>query len=260
MITVLMAASALIPLSDPTTWITSDDYPAEALSAEQKGVLEAILIVDSHGQPTGCTIASPTPPQTLASASCDLLMKRARFLPREPGAAALEYRQKINWKLTDNPIEAVESGSIGLFTIPDDGTDVTCKLTSFGDKQFAEMNPCDLLKNGGPFNSFLGQPLSSFKTILIRVLLIPDDTKTIKVDKLSGYSANRELLKISFNVTPGGFVKNCKSEKNALPIPADDICGGVQTDSPDFTPNALLKKPRHMTLKMDLWTQSRPTN
>ena len=95
-------ASAVRAIGNRNTWITTDDYPAAALRAEDEGSVAISVQVGSDGRVTGCTVTAPSGSSTLDSAACRLYQRRARFEPArdDAGAAiATSYTDRVRWQL-----------------------------------------------------------------------------------------------------------------------------------------------------------------
>lgn len=71
------------PVGRPHMWITTDDYPRSALSANQSGTTQFSLIVDPAGKPKSCNILASSGVVALDQTTCALMMARAKFKPAE---------------------------------------------------------------------------------------------------------------------------------------------------------------------------------
>jgi len=83
---ILAAGCATADLSAPPranlpALISNADYPAAAIRAGQQGTVEFRLDISAEGRVTGCTITSSSGSAVLDSATCGLLVRRARFTP-----------------------------------------------------------------------------------------------------------------------------------------------------------------------------------
>lgn len=85
-----------IPESDPTGWITTDDYPMEAWNADIEGDVYVRLLVDEKGYVAECTPQADGNP-LLKEASCRLIQERAKFIP---GTNVKGKPVKGNWSRT----------------------------------------------------------------------------------------------------------------------------------------------------------------
>ncbi|PLK26267.1 energy transducer TonB [Novosphingobium sp. TH158] len=69
------------PKGNPAYWVTSVDYPAEALREEVSGVARFRLIVGTDGRVTQCEIMATSGSAALDATTCNLVTRRARFDP-----------------------------------------------------------------------------------------------------------------------------------------------------------------------------------
>ncbi|HEX6784631.1 MAG TPA: energy transducer TonB [Sphingomicrobium sp.] len=88
----LPAASHQVPLptnrssGDLRTLFTADDYPAEAQLNGYEGTVQVALTIDVSGRVSGCTIVRSSNHESLDQATCDILQRRARFVPARDAA------------------------------------------------------------------------------------------------------------------------------------------------------------------------------
>lgn len=69
------------PSNNPATWLTSNDYPSDALSKGQNGLVQFRLDVDEAGKILDCHVLARTRPDAFADLTCRLVERRARLLP-----------------------------------------------------------------------------------------------------------------------------------------------------------------------------------
>ncbi|MFW2830134.1 energy transducer TonB [Sphingomonas sp. ID0503] len=84
------------------SWITSEDYPASALQAEQRGVVLARFTVLPEGSIANCTIEQSSGVPVLDRATCTALVRSARYVPATDEAGcpvSSEKRQRVRWEL-----------------------------------------------------------------------------------------------------------------------------------------------------------------
>lgn len=111
MFLLLAAASALVNAVVPLKpigaigWLTPDDYPQDALRNNQQGITLFRLTVGMNGKPFRCDVVMPSGVASLDSATCAIMMRRARFQPAHD-----QYGQ---------PVIATYVSS-NSFTLPDD--------------------------------------------------------------------------------------------------------------------------------------------
>lgn len=97
------SAAALLPKRvprNPISWITLNDYPAEALDKGMQGKVEVVLSVTPEGSVSKCVVISNSPSPILNKTTCDLLLERAKFFPVKAGDNVdNEYARSFVWKL-----------------------------------------------------------------------------------------------------------------------------------------------------------------
>lgn len=69
------------PLTTPSKWLLSKDYPASALSKGRQSFVMFRLVVGTDGLPTACHIQDSHHPEDFDKVVCNAMMKRARFAP-----------------------------------------------------------------------------------------------------------------------------------------------------------------------------------
>ena len=75
------AQSATSARGDLRSLFSSDDYPASAVSAGAEGTARASLSIGPDGRVTGCSITQSTGNTALDAATCNILRRRAKFIP-----------------------------------------------------------------------------------------------------------------------------------------------------------------------------------
>lgn len=109
----LAAPQAATPIGDPSQWVTTDDYPAAALAADQAGTTVARFDVNESGQIENCTASQSSGSAALDAAACAALTQRARFTPaKDAGGRAVRssMTRRIRWAIPAEPI--VEIGRL----------------------------------------------------------------------------------------------------------------------------------------------------
>ncbi|HEX5182937.1 MAG TPA: energy transducer TonB [Allosphingosinicella sp.] len=88
-------------LIGPGGYLTSEDYPKDALAAHASGRVTVRLNVDASGIPAGCAVVESSGNDSLDQTTCRLLVARARFRPAvdaEAKAVAAPYVMSIEWR------------------------------------------------------------------------------------------------------------------------------------------------------------------
>lgn len=98
----LFTPKAARPLSAPSGWVTSDDYPSRDLREEREGITRFRLSIGTDGLVKDCAIVASSGSPSLDAAACAKLRKRGRFAAAtdESGAVtAGSYSSAVRWKL-----------------------------------------------------------------------------------------------------------------------------------------------------------------
>ena len=134
------------PIGKATAWVTTNDYPPEALRENIEGTTRISLDIDKRGAITDCAVISGSGSKLLDLATCALVWGRARFSPAvDPGGnwVAGTFPFAVTWKIPrDSPaLQAVQAGSplppgprashlVEDFTVEKDGSVTDCKVDS----------------------------------------------------------------------------------------------------------------------------------
>lgn len=84
-------------------WIGDGDYPAAAMARGQSGKVGYRLLIDATGRVERCDIVESSGHAPLDKGTCDLIRRRARFVPaRGADGAPMEwsYRSAVDWVLS----------------------------------------------------------------------------------------------------------------------------------------------------------------
>jgi protein TonB len=100
----LILASAAAPPPPPAKPLLSyEDYPAEALRNHWEGKVIADLTISPEGKVSACKIVKSSGHQILDDATCNIMIKRARFAPaRDSNGNPVEDHFRtppVNWEI-----------------------------------------------------------------------------------------------------------------------------------------------------------------
>lgn len=89
------------PRGNPGTWVTTNDYPSRALREERTGTTSFRLDYDASGRPSNCAITRSSGSPDLDQATCDNLMRRARFKPgsRDGQPVGGTFSSSVRWEI-----------------------------------------------------------------------------------------------------------------------------------------------------------------
>jgi protein TonB len=77
-----------------------NDYPTESLKAGEQGTVEFQVDVGVDGRASNCVVLTSSGFPRLDKATCDVVIRRARFKPatdRDGGPAKRVFKSKMNW-------------------------------------------------------------------------------------------------------------------------------------------------------------------
>lgn len=88
------------PKGDMANWVTTNDYPTEALRQELGGTVIVVLALDQAGVPERCNVAVSSKVPVLDAQTCAVLMRRARYQPVKDGSgnpAKAATVERVRW-------------------------------------------------------------------------------------------------------------------------------------------------------------------
>ncbi len=219
----VLAQTDPVPI-DPASWVTQDDYPIEALNANEGGTAAMTIQVDARGAVTGCTITQSSGSAALDATSCRLMRERGRFTPAtdakgQPTASSAHRR--INWNA---PTEAgtirmplTSYALIERMTIDEGGQITECTTRHVGELGYLTVG---CLKEGDKYwmQKLLGGRLrngvlTGVSTLLVEGDRLPPDAPTSDLPPY--WTVDR-----TFVVRPDGSIVGCiqrESSKGTVP-------------------------------------------
>lgn len=119
-------------LNDPGSWVTSSDYPPNALRERREGRVGIEATVSNYGRVMDCRVIGSSGSGDLDETACTMVTRRARFRPAydsEGRATQGTYRTRVVWQLPQLP--QIETFSAEFeFDVERDGTMSNCKVVS----------------------------------------------------------------------------------------------------------------------------------
>lgn len=89
-----------VPTLSPGKWLYSADYPKSALDMGASAIIRFRIMVGADGLPTKCAVQQATLSPDFIKLTCELLMRRARFVPaldRDGKPVASFYTNSVRW-------------------------------------------------------------------------------------------------------------------------------------------------------------------
>lgn len=90
------------PVSAAAEWISTDDYPADALARDTQGAVSIVWLIDTDGSVKNCGIAVTSGDVGLDSAACAAITKRGRYKPaldKDGKPIAVHSTRRVVWRL-----------------------------------------------------------------------------------------------------------------------------------------------------------------
>ena len=87
---------------DPSQWVTTDDYPSDALSAEAQGTSKIKWEINTAGRVENCVVVASSGNASLDRAACSNITRRGRYTPAQDTAGnpiRSSSSRNIVWRL-----------------------------------------------------------------------------------------------------------------------------------------------------------------
>lgn len=161
------------PKGNPGAWVTSEDYPSAALRDEITGVTRFSLIVGADGRASQCDVTESSGSTVLDTATCRLILRRARFNPAldEAGSPTAGYfSNAVRWVIPlDLPPEP--GVSTASFVVGPDGTPSNCRSKGPDGEEYTGEDACPTEMFDGWFKDKAGKAVSRRVSIKVDVTL-----------------------------------------------------------------------------------------
>lgn len=87
---------------DDRPWFRESDYPKEALAARAEGTVGLAYDINEKGRVTVCTVTKSSGNAALDAVSCEMMIKRGRFYPKQDENGrpiASQGSRNVTWTL-----------------------------------------------------------------------------------------------------------------------------------------------------------------
>lgn len=144
----LFAAAAAVsatPIGDPAQWITTEDYPATALRANEAGITVTRFDISEAGRIENCSASQSSGSTALDAAACAALVERGRFTPAKDNRGRpvrSSMTRRVRWAIPAE--ETVEIGRL-IFTRGANGRIASCSVENAGRSVELVESFCDAL-------------------------------------------------------------------------------------------------------------------
>lgn len=93
-----------VAINDEATWLGPDDYPPEAIRAEQEGAVRVAWTIGIDGRIRDCHVTESSGVASLDAAPCRGLVRRARYQPATDASGkpiATTKTRRVVWRLPE---------------------------------------------------------------------------------------------------------------------------------------------------------------
>ncbi|MBN9787836.1 hypothetical protein DMP17_04435 [Pseudonocardia sp. TMWB2A] len=158
------------PITNPSEWVLTSDYPADALANNEEGTSQVTLAVNGEGKVESCSAKGES--EALNMAACLLIRERARFKPaldKEGRPTNATFTRWIRWRIPQpqngSAVDATQAGVSTKVTtlrlvIEKDGSVSDCRIAVTQDgKDMPAFNRCpsSFRERGTPMINAAGQ-------------------------------------------------------------------------------------------------------
>jgi TonB family protein len=241
---------AAVPTSNPGGWISTDDYPEEALASELEGTVEFVLVVGKDGSVNDCKIVGSSGHDFLDAQTCSLLAERARF---EPADASSTYRSRVAWRIPPTPKMTLETqGVYAIGSFSPDGEMSGCVDGKIGDPVDAP-NMCSGLRESDVLSTILGDDERDFRQLELRMFYRPASLPDPALESAGDNLRRIELVRADFVVDKNGHGRECSLyATDVTPPQMSEFCEVFDQEKADFVADANRTTPVPMQLKVEL--------
>lgn len=215
----------------PATWVTQDDYPAEAVRANMQGTVAFVLDIDTVGRVSACSITRSSGWPVLDNVTCSLMAKRARLIPATNAAGEPvrgKYVLRFRWQMEQDPPIPLESWArVTEIKISSDGLAQGCAVREFGKNPHRLNDVCEAAREEWAGGMQQTRGAAGPVTIAVVEIHTPDGAslpRDFVLPKGITIFERRATLAIGGD----GIVRGCAlSGVRGKPVPTGyfDICG-----------------------------------
>lgn len=163
------------PKGNPGLWVTTSNYPAAALRERREGTTRFTVNVGEDGRVTACDVTDTSGSPDLDAATCDSVIRRARFNPATDGAGNPTngtYSTSVRWVIPAVPAPEPDDFLL-TFIVDSDGKAVECSARR--SEALGEVGPdsCSKLPKFEPYKDKAGDPVRKRVTVRSTISVEP---------------------------------------------------------------------------------------
>lgn len=210
---------AATPARQVSGQITSDDYPAAAIRAEQQGSVRIRFVVGADGRASACEVAESSGSAALDSASCQLTIRRFRFRPATRDGVPVQSlaTRLITWRLPEEPVIQFAQGRFtwAVTASPAGTTACTLNLDGTTFREFDEDN-CGVPADAWLVDEGMLEPGHPPIRVTQILSLLPQG-EVLTLPRLAGTPFWEEVAELE--IAPDGRVTSCAPASQIGEVP-----------------------------------------
>lgn len=249
-----MMLVAMAPLGDPGAWISSDDYPIDALRNGVEGDVAVRLEIGQQGVPTACSVIASSGSASLDGATCRLLIDRARFQPTQK-PEKIYYQTRIQWKIPETPLNPIALQGFTAFSNFKDGKPVGDCVEEVIGKPIELLPFCEIMTSPNDLSKLGLNNLPQFSSLKLRLLLIPKGELPKGRSSFDQTAQQHVLLKANFEIQADGSATNCNVVENKRSTALGEVCSAIESGETKFDTSGAGPYPVAITFVLDALTK-----
>ena len=164
------------PLRSPSSWMTTDDYPAESLRANEQGTTAFRATVGPDGIATDCAITASSGFAGLDDTACRLVKERGQFSPaldKKGKPITGTWASRFKWVLPEPKIMPAPQPNVDVMTfiVEPDGSATECARNGSGSGFGRDQGPCGYGQVFEPYKDLAGNPVRRKVSLTLSVVV-----------------------------------------------------------------------------------------
>lgn len=196
-------------------WFSADEYPAEAMRAEEQGRVEFRMAIDATGAVTGCDIVTSSGSTALDATTCAVAMRRGHFTPARDAAGraiASSVTSRIRWILpTDGPNRFASTSSLTTLDVAEIGTVSSCTNRFDGGRDLpSAVDYCPFAGDPVGLQELKGPLRNQHVSITFQTALVIDGDRPRDEPYRARGTTTISLQRAHVDIAPDGKIAACR--------------------------------------------------